>query len=157
VGRPVVLKNLLREKHWQTYRTFCAQYDKAARTIDPGLVGSNPSRAQLHRWQSGDLKNLPYPHHCQVLEAMFPGVTAAQMFAPAEGNGELGAVPTTEPLAESELLASIRDGLDAPDAPRLSWCKDGLGNSSRSAAPPLAFPLTVGQNTTRPGTDDDIA
>ena len=53
---PVLLKDLLREKHWQTYRTFCRQYDQAAKRVDPTLVGSYPSRAQLHRWLSGDLK-----------------------------------------------------------------------------------------------------
>jgi hypothetical protein len=96
----VVLKKLLRQKHWQTYRTFCRQYDNAARMIDASLVGSYPSRAQLHRWQSGDVKGLPYPHHCEVLEAMFPGVTVQQMFAPAEQNNDpvtaLTAIAVTE-------------------------------------------------------------
>src|SRR5882762_10014990 len=27
-----MLKALLRQRHWQTYSTFCAQYDKVART-----------------------------------------------------------------------------------------------------------------------------
>ncbi|MGH3937921.1 MAG: hypothetical protein ACRDTG_04685 [Pseudonocardiaceae bacterium] len=92
MAEPVTLKNLLRQKHWQTYSTFCMQYDKAARAIDDSLVGSYPSRAQLHRWQAGDLKGLPYPRHCQVLEAMFPGITVAQMFTPAKDNAE----PTTD-------------------------------------------------------------
>lgn len=92
VAEPVMLKNLLRQKHWQTYRMFCIQYDKAAEAIDASLVGGHPSRAQLHRWQAGDLKGLPYPIHCQVLEAMFPGVTVAQMFSPAGDDGE----PTTD-------------------------------------------------------------
>lgn len=89
MAEPVTLKNLLRQKHWQTYSTFCIQYDKAARAIDDSLVGSYPSRAQLHRWQAGDLKGLPYPRHRQVLEAMFPGITVAQMFSPAEDDAEL--------------------------------------------------------------------
>lgn len=78
----VKLRDLLRDRHWQNYRAFCLQYDRAAREIDSSYVGTYPSRAQLHRWQAGGLKGLPYPHHCQVLEAMFPGVTAAEMFAP---------------------------------------------------------------------------
>ncbi|MEV5705734.1 hypothetical protein [Actinoallomurus sp. NPDC052274] len=77
---PVRLKALLRERHWQTYRTFSAEYDKAARKVDPSLVGRGPSRAQLHRWISGDVKKLPYPDHCRVLEKMFPGWTAEQLF-----------------------------------------------------------------------------
>jgi hypothetical protein len=77
---PIRLKVLLQTRHWQTYGTFCREYDRAARDIDSVLVGSYPSRAQLHRWQSGELKGLPYPHHCRVLEEMFPGWTAAQLF-----------------------------------------------------------------------------
>ncbi|SEG94726.1 hypothetical protein SAMN04489712_15022 [Thermomonospora echinospora] len=77
---PVRLKVLLRERHWQTHRTFLAEYDKAARKVDPSLVGKGPSRAQLHRWTSGEVKGLPYPDHCRVLEKMFPGWTAEQLF-----------------------------------------------------------------------------
>ena len=51
--RPLLLKLLLRERHWQHYGTFCAEYDKAAARIDPDLAGSVPSRAQLHRWLTG--------------------------------------------------------------------------------------------------------
>jgi hypothetical protein len=77
---PVRLKVLLREKHWQTHQAFCREYDKAAKSIDRDLIGSWPSRAQFHRWLSGELKGLPYPHHCQVLETMLPGWTAGQLF-----------------------------------------------------------------------------
>jgi len=77
-----MLKALLRQRHWQTYSTFCAQYDKVARTVDPHLVGSWPSRAQHHRWLSGSMTGLPYPDHCRILEKMFPGWTAAQLFEP---------------------------------------------------------------------------
>ncbi|MBG0820579.1 hypothetical protein HS048_07510 [Planomonospora sp. ID91781] len=80
--QPILLRVLLHQHHWQTYSTFCREYDKAARRIDPSLEGKWPSRTQLHRWLSGDLKGLPYSDHCRVLEAMFPGKTAAQLFAP---------------------------------------------------------------------------
>ncbi|SCF13577.1 hypothetical protein GA0070607_5970 [Micromonospora coriariae] len=76
------LKVLLQQRHWQTYRTFCQEYDRAAGTIDRALVGRWPSRAQLHRWLSGSVKRMPYPDHCRVLEAMFPGWTAEQLFEP---------------------------------------------------------------------------
>jgi hypothetical protein len=81
--RPTLLKLLLRERHWQNYGTFCAEYDKAATRIDPGLAGTCPSRAQLHRWLTGLIRSLPYPDHCRVLEEMLPGWTAEQLFQPA--------------------------------------------------------------------------
>src|SRR5579859_7883988 len=77
---PLRLKVLLQERHWQTYRTFQREYDKAARSVDPALVGTSPSRAQLDRWLSGKLKGLPYPDHCRVLEKMFHGWTVEQLF-----------------------------------------------------------------------------
>jgi hypothetical protein len=82
----VRLRDLLRDRHWQNYRSFCLQYDRAAREVDPSYVGTYPSRAQLHRWQAGGLKSLPYPHHCQVLEVMFPGYSADDLFAPVDGS-----------------------------------------------------------------------
>jgi len=85
----VMLKVLLREKHWQNYSTFCAEYDKAARRIDPDLAGRYPSRAQLHRWINGAVRSLPYADHCRVLEEMFPGWTAEQLFQPSNGDRPL--------------------------------------------------------------------
>src|SRR5215472_11435924 len=82
-GQPILLKALLRERHWQNYATFCAEYDKVARRIDSNLVHTYPSRAQLHRWLTGALRSLPYADHCRVLEEMFPGWSATQLFQPS--------------------------------------------------------------------------
>ncbi|MBO3752686.1 hypothetical protein J5X84_42115 [Streptosporangiaceae bacterium NEAU-GS5] len=79
-AQPVRIKLLLEQQHWQTYRTFRKEYDKAAKGIDPELIGSAPSRAQFYRWVTGDIKGLPFPDHCRVLERMFPGMTAAELF-----------------------------------------------------------------------------
>jgi Domain of unknown function (DUF5919) len=78
----LTLRVLLQQRHWQKYSTFCVEYDRAARGVDPRLVGHAPSRAQLQRWISGSVQSRPYPDHCRVLEAMFPGWTADQLFAP---------------------------------------------------------------------------
>jgi hypothetical protein len=77
---PVALKTLLRERHWK-YATFCVEYDKVARTLDPGLTGTWPSRAQFQRWLAGGLRGWPYPDTCRVLEAMFPGWKVERLFA----------------------------------------------------------------------------
>ena len=84
--RPILLELLLRERHWQNYGTFCAEYDKAAARIDADLAGSVPSRAQLHRWLTGSIRSLPYPDHCRVLEEMLPGWTAEQLSSPPGPN-----------------------------------------------------------------------
>jgi hypothetical protein len=107
---PILLKVLLRERHWQNYGTFSTEYDKAARRVDPGLAGTCPSRAQLHRWLTGLLRGLPYPDHCRVLEEMFPGWTADQLFrppppGPRAGNGPLGMLRPAGPQASGEAFA----------------------------------------------------
>ncbi|SDI34485.1 hypothetical protein SAMN05421505_14520 [Sinosporangium album] len=77
----ILLKTLLTQRHWQTYSTFCKEYDKAAKKVDPSLRGKQPSRAQLHRWLSGELKRLPHSDHCRVLEAMFPAHKVSELFS----------------------------------------------------------------------------
>jgi hypothetical protein len=111
----IMLKVLLRERHWQNYSTFCAEYDKAAAKIDSDLAGSSPSRAQLHRWLSGALRSLPYPDHCRVLEEMLPGWTADQLFQPATGdlmyaNGQ-GAAAAGSAIAGPPVFAAPSIGL----------------------------------------------
>ncbi len=104
--QPVMLKILLREKHWQNYSTFCAEYDKAARRIDPDLAGRYPSRAQLHRWLTGAMRGLPYADHCRVLEEMLPGWTAEQLFQPATGERPLIAPGTTAVMHPAKVVLS---------------------------------------------------
>ena len=70
-AKPIVLKALLQQRHLQTHRAFCREYDRVAAVIDPTLRGSWPSKAQFYRWLSGDLVGLPYTDHCRILEGMF--------------------------------------------------------------------------------------
>ncbi len=128
-----LLRDLLRERHWQTYRTFCVQYDKAARTVDPSYVGTYPSRAQLHRWQSGDVKGLPYPQHCEVLEAMFPGIKATEMFRPARDGATVGQVAESADL--TDVVSQSLAGEDAETWPEAA--------ATGSAAGTPWFPLQI--------------
>jgi hypothetical protein len=107
-AQPIALRTLLRQRHWK-YTTFCTEFDKAAKSIDPSLTGSWPSRAQFQRWLAGELRGMPYPDACRVLEAMFPGWTVTQLFAPA----------SDEQLAQMAKLSVAADGQDAADPPRL--------------------------------------
>lgn len=81
-GEPTLLKALLRARHWQKHSTFTREWDKVARTIDPQLTGSWPRHAQFYRWLRGELRELPYPDSCRVLEAMFPQHSARDLFQP---------------------------------------------------------------------------
>ncbi|MFI6811944.1 DUF5919 domain-containing protein [Nonomuraea sp. NPDC050328] len=104
--QPLLLKVLLRQQHWQTYNTFCKEYDKAAQKVDASLVGRPPSRTQLHRWLSGELKGLPYGDHCRVLEAMFPGRSTEELFSPVRAE-PAAAAPVPAPTAGVGQLADV--------------------------------------------------
>ena len=109
---PVALKVLLRERHWK-YATFCAEYDKIARSLDPGLTGTWPSRAQFQRWLAGGLRGSPYPDACRVLETMFPGWTIKQLFAPhqhPDGQLPIAAADTAGTKAQRPDLVSADTG-----------------------------------------------
>lgn len=104
VDEPVALKVLLREHHW-TYATFCIEYDRAARAVDPRLARTWRSRAQFHRWLAGDLRQLPRPDACRVLEALFPGWTVEQLFARHPDH-------RPDPLAANLAVANVGPGPD---------------------------------------------
>lgn len=99
-GRSTVLKALLRERHIQEHRAFCREYDRAAKAIDRALIGTYPSKATFYRWLAGDLRGLPYPDHCRVLERMLPGWTAAAMFTDWTGESDELRPDDEEPVAE---------------------------------------------------------
>lgn len=77
-----LLKALLRQRHWQKHSTFIREWDKVARSIDTQLVGTWPRHAQFYRWLRGELRELPYPDACRVLEALFPEHNVAELFEP---------------------------------------------------------------------------
>ena len=81
-AHPTVLAVLLEDRGLHRYGSFCAAYQKAAGALDKQLAHSVPSRAQFHRWLTGELRSLPYTDHCRVLEHMLPGYSAQQLFAP---------------------------------------------------------------------------
>ena len=115
------LKLLLQQRHWQTHRTFCAEYDRAASGIAKSLVGTYPSKAQFHRWLAGELVTAPYPDACRVLETMFPGWTAAELVHPVESVDDLSRPADTTGDAEAELLRSVAKRLESPASPTVEW------------------------------------
>ena len=69
-AHPTLLAVLLEDRGLDRYGSFSAAYQKAAGDLDKQLTHSAPSRAQFHRWLTGDLRGLPYTDHCRVLEHM---------------------------------------------------------------------------------------
>ena len=136
---PVRLKALLQQRHWQSHATFCAEYDKAASVIDRSLAGSYPSRAQLHRWLSGTVHGLPFPHHCRVLEAMFPDWTIEQLFRPVDSDPADSPAPRAQAsLARKDigqLLGMVETGFREPDSSPPAWGPAGAADQRAGGSP----------------------
>lgn len=78
----VALKVLIRQRHL-SYDSFCREWDRVAKEVDPALTGHYPGHAQYYRWLSGKLLNKrPYPDACRILESMFPGWPVERLFEP---------------------------------------------------------------------------
>jgi hypothetical protein len=138
------LKVLLQHRHWQTYETFEREYDRVAEAIGEGPA---PSRAQFHRWLSGDIKDLPHPRHIRVLEAMFPEWTAVQLFEDWQPDhaAPAGMVDT------DRLVNSIRVGFDGEPSSARTW-RSMPAAGGRSGAP---LPPSLGERAR--GDDDGAA
>ncbi|MGF0316535.1 DUF5919 domain-containing protein [Nocardia fluminea] len=104
-----VLKALLQERHIQTVSAFNREYDRAALTIDSGAVGAGPKKAQFYRWLAGNISTLPYPHHCRVLQGMFPGWTAAELFSEYNESASLSDRVLNGNLPENGRVERISD------------------------------------------------
>jgi tetratricopeptide (TPR) repeat protein len=121
VEEPTLLKALLKARHWQKRETFSSQWDRVAKTLDSSLVGTCPAHAQFYRWLSGNVRGMPHPDACRILEAMFPGLTVQRLFRPVRAR-------------RSELLDSPPGQLAASDG-------------SAPPASPSALPATSSADT----------
>ncbi|MDX3854211.1 hypothetical protein [Streptomyces sp. AK02-01A] len=93
--RITLLRQLLEARHLTTHRAFEAQFLRAARRLaaevdDPGLASVAVSSRQFDRWMGGELKNLPRPDTCRVLEELL-GRTAEELFAPTSAEHGIAA------------------------------------------------------------------
>jgi hypothetical protein len=80
----VALKSLLQQRHLHEYSEFVAEYRRRADELDLPRQASAPTKAQYYRWVGGQIQNLPRGYHCMVLERMFPGWTADELFGHTE-------------------------------------------------------------------------
>ncbi|WP_157101875.1 DUF5919 domain-containing protein [Nocardia caishijiensis] len=104
-----MLKALLQQRHIQTVSAFNREYDAAASKIDSSAIGAGPKKAQFYRWLSGNISTLPYPHHCRILQEMFPGWSIEELFSNYTGGADLRQHKTMAipPLASS--ISEISD------------------------------------------------
>jgi Domain of unknown function (DUF5919) len=108
-GRPVALRALLRQRHWK-YATSCAEWNKAAKGIDPKLTGTWPSRAQFHRWINGDILTL----QDRVRDKLTPGARSRLEIATYDETIRFNIVLVDDTLGIIQPYMPGRRGVDSP-------------------------------------------
>ncbi|MEE3755311.1 hypothetical protein [Mycobacterium intracellulare] len=105
-----VFKELLAERRVYDYAAFRAEYRRAAMELNPSKEPMVPARSTFHRWCNGGLAKLPPTYHCEVLEHMFPGWKARDLFGRSDRRNRQ---PTGVGLIEAAPTMSIQelDGL----------------------------------------------
>ncbi|OPC76799.1 hypothetical protein B4N89_45835 [Embleya scabrispora] len=84
--RSTLFRESVLARRWNLFATFAAKFALARdaladRERDPRLRRVSVSERTFDRWMAGDVKGLPYPNTCRVLEHLF-GVEAERLFAP---------------------------------------------------------------------------
>jgi hypothetical protein len=113
-GGRTLLHALLLARHWQVYRTFRAQFVRAARALadhdgDRSVAMLDVSQRQFHRWLGGAR---PRPDACRVLESMF-GQPVGRLLGPARSGTEMPGADSAAPvasLAGADADVAVRDG-----------------------------------------------
>ncbi len=131
-----LLQELLRQRHLHAYRNFCKGYDDAARRVNSTLVGTHPTERQFYSWVSGEKIGLPHPDHRSVLEAMFPGYSARQLFERrtdiSSTDGERGGDISTEEGEIASVSSGRLEGLDdsrsasSDQQPGIQWNRHSI-------------------------------
>lgn len=108
---PPTLKALLHERHLHEYSAFASEYRRIARDLELPRDAEPPTKATYYYWLSGQMRGLPRGYHCLVLEQMFAGWTARDLFtcgetrrAHATNSGLLASIP---PAVDREHLAGL--------------------------------------------------
>jgi hypothetical protein len=107
---PTLLKELLTRRHLQRYETFRGRWRQVSAELELGPPA--PSRAQFFRWLNGQLKRgAPHPDACRVLEAMFPGLSADDLFGPPPADAADAQDGWQRPGEQDTRDATAADGL----------------------------------------------
>jgi transcriptional regulator with XRE-family HTH domain len=95
-----LLRALAIERRWHRFKTFEAQFQRAARELaerdrDPHLAKLTISSRQWERWNAGNIKTEPHPDAARVLEHMF-GYPVPQLFSTNQLSDSTNADDATE-------------------------------------------------------------
>ncbi|MCX5328148.1 DNA-binding protein [Streptomyces sp. NBC_00140] len=102
-----------------SYRRFEKKFtETGVRLFGPDPSNPTCGETQFRRWTGGRLVHLPGPETCQILEAMWPGFTAEQLFGPPLDDPQAPAIDLEERVRMT--ARNAHDGADASAASSIS-------------------------------------
>lgn len=132
--RATRFRQLCDRNYWTVFASFNIRFERAAQEVaridgDPRLADVSVGSRSYDRWMAGNLKKMPWPNTCRVLEHLF-GEPAAQLFGP----------PLTETAIRTSGLPQVEGSgtIKAPATPL-----PPLALSAASAETDVAFPALL--------------
>ncbi|WP_037911789.1 hypothetical protein [Actinacidiphila yeochonensis] len=114
--KETLFRRTLRHRHLTVYDAFVAQFQRAARELadreeDPQLGLLTVSARQFDRWVGGELRGLPHPGACRVLEYML-GPSAEELFSELANEDE-AVRPATVVVPTATMAPAVHDDEDS--------------------------------------------
>lgn len=126
-----VLRQLAQEKGLVAYRHFSRAYEATAREL--GYHDLTIGERQWERWLEAQLKGLPYPKACEVLERIFDR-PASELFAAAPSTKDGADAEHGQGLTPARLLdppVDVHKGMYEMMKDAASQSRDAAGNVER--------------------------
>ncbi|WP_433734914.1 hypothetical protein ACQP0C_41660 (plasmid) [Nocardia sp. CA-129566] len=118
----IALKALLQDQHLHEHSAFSEEYKKHARALNlSDGRAAPPTRAQYYKWLAGNLNGVPRGHHCRILESMFPGWTAEELFAPVDLVADRLKRRARNEFGRGQLVEAVATALGTRDTSVTGW------------------------------------
>ncbi|KOT46767.1 hypothetical protein ADK41_00790 [Streptomyces caelestis] len=119
--RATRFRQLVEENHWTVFATFCIHFQRAARDVaridgDPRLAAVTVSSRSFDRWMAGDLKRMPWPPTCRVLEHLLGEPAVALFGSPIGETRGTSDDAASEPAGQGMPAAALAPLLALPGA-----------------------------------------
>jgi hypothetical protein len=134
----IALKVLLQDQRLHEHSAFSAEYKRHAAAL--GLdrnAAVPPTKGQYYKWLAGTLTSVPRGHHCRVLESMFPGWTAEDLFSTTDMVGDRLKRLSRNSFGRGQLADSVAAALQARDISVTGWGSARLPVTVGTGAPQL--------------------
>ncbi|MFI7192698.1 helix-turn-helix domain-containing protein [Nocardia nova] len=100
-GRGTVLRSLLDQRNLTDYEEFRREYEQHAARLDATMTRSAPTPAAFNGWLNHSGCQPRDGFRRQVMESMFPGMSARQLFEPLDGPQHTGWIEQRNALVDT--------------------------------------------------------